>query len=47
MKHQFLAPGLLEGKTAWITGGGTGLGRAMALRFAALGASIGLAARRE
>jgi len=47
MKHQFLAPGMLEGKTAWITGGGTGLGRAMALRFAALGANIGLAARRE
>jgi NAD(P)-dependent dehydrogenase (short-subunit alcohol dehydrogenase family) len=42
-----LAPGLLNGKTAWITGGGTGLGRAMALRFAELGAGIGLSGRRE
>ena len=42
-----LAPGLLAGKTAWITGGGTGLGRAMALRFAALGARIALSGRRE
>jgi len=42
-----LAPDLLAGKTAWITGGGTGLGRAMALRFASLGARIGLSARRE
>jgi NAD(P)-dependent dehydrogenase (short-subunit alcohol dehydrogenase family) len=41
-----LAPGLLAGKTAWITGGGTGLGRAMALRFAELGAAIGLSGRR-
>jgi len=42
-----LEPGLLRGKTAWITGGGTGLGRAMALRFAELGARVGLSARRE
>ncbi len=42
-----LAPDLLAGKAAWITGGGTGLGRAMALRFAGLGARIGLTARRE
>ncbi|HXV75248.1 MAG TPA: SDR family oxidoreductase [Candidatus Polarisedimenticolaceae bacterium] len=41
-----LAPGLLAGKTAWITGGGTGLGRAMALRFAGLGAAVGLSGRR-
>jgi NAD(P)-dependent dehydrogenase (short-subunit alcohol dehydrogenase family) len=40
-----LAPGLLEGKVAWITGGGTGLGRAMAKRFAALGARVGLTGR--
>ena len=43
----YLAPGLLEGKRAWITGGGTGLGRAMALRFAELGAAVGLSGRRE
>ena len=42
-----LANGALAGKTAWITGGGTGLGRAMALRFAALGARVGLSGRRE
>jgi len=41
-----LAPGLLEGKVAWITGGGTGLGRAMAKRFAGLGARVGLSGRR-
>ena len=38
---------LLRGRTAWITGGGTGLGRAMALRFAALGADIALSGRRR
>lgn len=42
-----LTPGLLDGKTAWITGGGTGLGKAMALRFAALGAKVGIVGRRE
>jgi len=44
--HAALIPGLLRGKTAWITGGGTGLGRAMALRFAALGASVAVSGRR-
>jgi len=43
----YLAPGLLNGMRAWITGGGTGLGRAMALRFAELGAAVGLSGRRE
>lgn len=41
-----LAPGLLDGKAAWITGGGTGLGRAMALRFAQLGARVAISGRR-
>jgi NAD(P)-dependent dehydrogenase (short-subunit alcohol dehydrogenase family) len=41
-----LAPDLLRGKTAWITGGGTGLGRAMAHRFAELGAQIAISGRR-
>lgn len=42
-----LVPDLLRGKIAWITGGGTGLGRAMALRFAGLGASIALSGRKQ
>ena len=42
-----LQAGTLDGKTVWITGGGSGLGKAMALRFAALGARLGLSGRRE
>jgi NAD(P)-dependent dehydrogenase (short-subunit alcohol dehydrogenase family) len=38
---------LLKGRTILITGGGTGLGRSMALRFAELGANIFLVGRRE
>lgn len=38
---------LLKNRTILITGGGTGLGRSMALRFAELGASIFLVGRRE
>ena len=38
---------LLKGRTILITGGGTGLGRSMALRFGELGANIFLVARRE
>ena len=38
---------LLRGQTILITGGGTGLGRSMALRFAELGANLFLTARRE
>jgi len=38
---------LLDGRTIMITGGGTGLGRAMALRFAELGANVFLVGRRE
>ncbi len=39
-------PNLLEGQTILITGGGTGLGRAMAERLAGLGAGIGILGRR-
>ncbi len=38
---------LLKGRTIFITGGGTGLGRSMALRFAQLGANLFLVGRRE
>ncbi|MCO4747333.1 MAG: SDR family NAD(P)-dependent oxidoreductase [Proteobacteria bacterium] len=34
------------GKVVWITGGGTGLGKYMALRFAELGADIAISGRR-
>lgn len=42
-----LATDLLAGKLAWITGGGTGLGRAMAQRFVELGARVAVSGRRE
>jgi NAD(P)-dependent dehydrogenase (short-subunit alcohol dehydrogenase family) len=40
-------PDLLKGRAILITGGGTGLGRSMALRFAELGARLFLLGRRE
>lgn len=45
--HDCLKAGLLEGKTAWITGGGSGLGQGMALRFAELGCRVAVSGRRE
>jgi NAD(P)-dependent dehydrogenase (short-subunit alcohol dehydrogenase family) len=39
-------PGLLDGRRILVTGGGTGLGEAMARRFAELGASLVLSGRR-
>lgn len=41
------APGLMRGQRVLITGGGTGLGAAMAERFAELGADLVLCGRRE
>ncbi|MGA8224034.1 MAG: SDR family oxidoreductase [Candidatus Acidiferrales bacterium] len=38
---------LLKGRTILVTGGGTGLGRSMALRFGELGANIFLVGRRK
>jgi NAD(P)-dependent dehydrogenase (short-subunit alcohol dehydrogenase family) len=40
------APGLLAGRRALITGGGTGLGRSIARRFLELGASVAVCGRR-
>jgi NAD(P)-dependent dehydrogenase (short-subunit alcohol dehydrogenase family) len=40
-------PGLLEDHTLLITGGGTGLGRSMALKCAGLGARVAIVGRRE
>ncbi|MGH9675736.1 MAG: SDR family NAD(P)-dependent oxidoreductase, partial [Candidatus Acidiferrum sp.] len=38
---------LLKGRAIFVTGGGTGLGRSMSLRFAELGARMFLVGRRE
>ncbi len=44
---EVFAEGLLEGKVVLVTGGGTGLGRAMGERFLALGAKLVISGRRE
>ncbi|MDR1990902.1 MAG: SDR family NAD(P)-dependent oxidoreductase, partial [Acidobacteriaceae bacterium] len=41
------APGLLAGRSALITGGGTGICRGIALAFASLGCNVGITSRRQ
>jgi citronellol/citronellal dehydrogenase len=45
-RSEIFAPGLLQGRAALVTGGGTGLGKATALELARCGATVAIAGRR-
>src|SRR3954464_5793287 len=42
-----LPPGTFDGASVFVTGGGTGLGKAIALEFARLGAALRIASRKD
>jgi len=46
-KTPMLPPGTFSGRTALITGGGTGLGKGMALMLSSLGAAVAIMGRRQ
>ena len=45
VKRRLLPDGAFEGKVAFITGGGTGLGKGMALMMSQLGAKVAISSR--
>lgn len=45
VKTRLLPDGAFNGKTAFITGGGTGLGKGMASMMSALGAKVAICSR--
>src|SRR3954454_10272945 len=46
-RSEIFRPGMLDGRVAVVTGGGTGLGKAAALELARCGASVVIAGRRQ
>lgn len=44
---RYFAPGLFQGKTVFVTGGGSGINLGIARNFAALGANVGICGRTQ